>query len=162
MVCISIWLLLKNLGIIQISPTLLQNIFWWSKRCYWIKGCVIWSVPFVFYVPGGFITSNFWFTQMQPLNKQLLNQDWHFSNVWSTAQREVVDMRWRFTGGNSSVCDVRQDITLNFQSSTLTSHSVLSEISKVSGRSSISTIIYFIFLISVYNIPSFLVGKSGM
>lgn len=43
-----------------------------------------------------------------------------------------MDMRWRFTGGNSSLSDLRQHITLSFQSGTLTSHSVLSEISKQS------------------------------
>ena len=106
---------------------------------------VVWSVPFVFYVPSGFITSYLWFTQMQLLNKELLNQDWHFSNVWGIAQREVVDMRWRYTGGNSSLSAIRQDITLNFQSGTLTSHSVLSEISKQSVEDLASPLLFVLF-----------------
>jgi len=56
-------------------------------------------------------------------------------------------MRWRFTGGNSSLSAVRQDITLNFQSSASTSHSVLSEISKQSAEDLASPLL-FVFIFS--------------
>lgn len=56
-----------------------------------------------------------------------------------------MDMRWRFTGGSFSLSDVRQDITLNFQSSTLTSRSVLSEISKQSMEYLTSPLLVVLF-----------------
>lgn len=54
-------------------------------------------------------------------------------------------MRWRFTGGSFSLSDVRQDITLTFQSSTLTSRSVLSEISKQSMDYLASPLLFVLF-----------------
>lgn len=55
----------------------------WSDLC-----SVLFTFPVVSLAPAS------WFTRMS-LNKQLLNQDWHFSDVWSTAQREL----WTWGGG---------------------------------------------------------------